>query len=660
MSPARPAPPVPSYLSWLKDPEYQVRFLDKDGYPHWESNIGPQTWALLCPFDEIMFGGQRGGGKSSALIAWFAMGDISLPANDPARVSFLNDPSFRGLMLRQEYQSMSEFVDEAMDFYRIFDCQAKDDPTVFHFKSGAKIYTNHLGSEDAASKYKGWNITKIGLEELTQIPDQRWYLKLLGSLRAKGGVGGNRIAGGRTFRKLRTQMMSTTNPDGVGAAWVKNRFVKVLDANGVQIPRNTGMTDEITGLTRIFIPAKLDDNPYLRDDKKYIGGLLAQDDVLRAQWLEGDWEAGIGVYFRDYRPDGPLGSEEQEKYPWARHRVDPVQLQPWWVRFGSGDLGYEHLSCFHKFCRNERDHRLHVYDEIALRHTGSFELGVTLAKWWTPELEASQDHQVTMYLSPDGFAKRDETKTLVEQIEAGIKTVLGPYGAFILKYSEDERAAASRDPRSAALMFERRRQEMAGRGLMCIALKPANNNRVHGWSYIRDMMRFRAILAESETETKDRLRNLFHSAGVEAYERELTLSSHRKPEILPAIVLWKVCREADRFLREAQKDADHNPEDVLKFDAVDGVGGDDGGDSLRYGCMGYKDILSRMPKNAWISEKLSGFQESQVEAFGQEVTDPTRLAMVASTQARLYEKQNPAHGGTSVTFPRNGSRRHVQ
>src|SRR5581483_9317366 len=86
----------------------------------------------------------------------------------------------------------------------------------------------------------------------------------------------------KTFPKLRTQLMGTTNPDGPGAQWVKSRFIRVY-AGGKPVPWNTPMKDPITGLSRIFIPARLNDNPYLRDDKKYMGMLLAQDEVTRRQ-----------------------------------------------------------------------------------------------------------------------------------------------------------------------------------------------------------------------------------------------------------------------------------------------------------------------------------------------------------------------------------------
>jgi hypothetical protein len=78
-----PVPPVPLWLQpTMPDPAFQVKFRNKGG-DHWVSNVGPQTWTLLCPYDEILIGGRRGGSKTTALIAWFAMGDMSLAPDDP-------------------------------------------------------------------------------------------------------------------------------------------------------------------------------------------------------------------------------------------------------------------------------------------------------------------------------------------------------------------------------------------------------------------------------------------------------------------------------------------------------------------------------------------------------------------------------------------------
>jgi hypothetical protein len=291
--------------------------------PIWTSSKGPQTWMLLCPYDEILVGGRRGGGKSQGLIAWFAMGDLTLDDDDPAKATYLNDPYFRGLILRKESSANVEFIDECRDFYRNFKCKPVDDPVRFEFNTdktgrpGAIIYTNHLNTPEAYEKYRGWGITKIGIEELVQIEKEDAYLRLLGSLRGKKMT---RVINGRPRALLKCQILSTTNPDGPGGPWVKRRFIKCY-AGGNLIPWNNPMRNPISGLMRIFIPMLRKDNPFLANNRQYESMLLEQSPLKQKQWMEGDWEAAASTYFLDFRPNGPIGDKEAADTPWARHVI---------------------------------------------------------------------------------------------------------------------------------------------------------------------------------------------------------------------------------------------------------------------------------------------------------------------------------------------------
>lgn len=576
-----PPPAPPQWITGpqlLPCPEYQIQFLRKGSNdPFWVSSYGPQTWMLLSPFDETIAGGSRGGGKSSGLIAWFAVGDPFLDDDDPAHYLSILEPSFRGLMLRKEYQSMAEFVDEAYDFYGPLGATKKGDPVQFEFPSGAIIYTNHLGDKNAFEKYRGWGLSKIGIEELTQIEEERWYLKLLGSLRAKKQI---RIHGRRRFRALRSQIMSTTNPDGAGSLWVKKRFVKVYDATGKLIPWNRPFRNPQSKLTRLFIPMPRKDNPYLRNDRQYESYLLEQDETTRRQWMLGDWDADSGSYFTDFRPHGPVSDEERKIYPNARHVPivgEEPKLQPWWYRFGGGDWGYDHPAAFHKMCRSEKTGQIHVYDEMILRKTGSFEMGVRLAYWWLPELEQLPDKTVVISFSSDAFNTQDSGHTRAEQVSEGIRSVLGPYGAFLLRFTDEERMAMQGNPMVANQMFSRRVAALPS-GVIRILIKPASRDRSGGFSYMRDLLRFRPVVRETEADIRKRLQEVFDRSGLEVYERESARVRQHVDEHLPKLLIWNNCQGLIRCMEDAVRDEDKT-EEVRKVDAQNGVGGDDPMDS---------------------------------------------------------------------------------
>lgn len=179
---------------------------------------------------------------------------------------------------------------------------SKGQPAEFHFPSGAIIRTGHLKDDNAFNKYKGHEYQKMIIEELTQIPTERQYLSLLGSLRS-------------TVTDLDPQVFATTNPDGPGKKWVKARFR--ID-NPLQWDHV--FDSEIEGRQRIFIQAKVDDNPVLVEkDPGYVKYLESLPDDLKAAWREGSWDNFDveGAYFSK-----EIGEARKEK------RITKVPYDP--------------------------------------------------------------------------------------------------------------------------------------------------------------------------------------------------------------------------------------------------------------------------------------------------------------------------------------------
>jgi hypothetical protein len=633
-------PPERRLLPFFREewgPDRVVKFQDTSGNTWWQSNPGPQSFVLTCPADLMLFGGARGGSKTAGLIAWLAMGDDSLPDDCPAKYSFLSDPNYRALVVRESAQDLKDFVDEATKFFEPFGGKPVDDPTIFVFPpygtNCPKIFTNHLGNKDSFSKYKGWNLIRIGVEELTLIEDKQLFLKLLGANRSK-------------WPWLRPQVLCTTNPDGPGCGWVKDFFVEVKGQYGTEvkmIPWGTPSRDPITKLTRIFIPAKLDDNPHLCHDDHYRGMLLSQDEDTRAAWLEGRWDGSTGIFFKEFRPNGPHPGEAK-LYPWARHVVPPVELPYWYHRWGSGDWGYKHSSVFHKACFNEQDGRIHVYDELATQGVGSFQLGVELAKWWRPELESLPDHRVVIHLSPDAFSEKDAINTVAEQIESGIRSYLGPYSAFLMDYSEDEKRKARTDPAGAAKDFAMRQRVLTGQ--LCVMIKRANNDRIGGWSYMRDLMRFIPAIPEIEPDLIH-AQNLYQTKGMVAYVDYMDRFKNVKAEILPKLLIHEgKCPGLVKNMGTLIHD-DKRKEDVKKVD------GDDWGDSARYLLIAHRDSAeATQPRESYVQERL----QAVAAKYNGPNTDINMLIMASQKAEAQWDQDQITIPGFSA--PRFGSSRH--
>lgn len=266
------------------------------------SDWKPQTQqqkALVRIEDEILFGGARGGGKTDAGMAWLLY-DI-------------DKPYYRALVIRRNATDLEDWIDRARTMY--LRCGARYVNGAFEFPSGAKIRTGHLKDDNAYTKYQGHEYHKILIEELTHIPNESDYEKLMASNRSK-------------YKDISPQIFATTNPDGPGHKWVKNRW-KIPD-----MP-NDIVLSERNGRTTAFIPSKVFDNQVLlENDPNYVKQLEnIQDEELKRAWLLGSWE-GFGVAGSYYK------AQIQQAYKDKRIGNVPVNLalpvHTWWD-LGVGD-----------------------------------------------------------------------------------------------------------------------------------------------------------------------------------------------------------------------------------------------------------------------------------------------------------------------------------
>ncbi|HET9887117.1 MAG TPA: hypothetical protein VFR10_06350, partial [bacterium] len=129
------------------------------------------------------------------------------------------------------------------------------------------------------------------------------------------------------FSRLRTtdpdinpQIISTTNPGGIGHYWVKERFVTVTE------PGKTYF-DPKTGLSRVFIPATIEDNPTLfLNDPGYLARLDALPEIERMRLRHGIWDAFEGQVFVELSQ--------------RVHGCEDFDIPPEWERYCVLDWGY--------------------------------------------------------------------------------------------------------------------------------------------------------------------------------------------------------------------------------------------------------------------------------------------------------------------------------
>ena len=133
-----------------------------------------------------------------------------------------------------------------------------------------------------------------------------------------------------------TKFIAGTNPGSIGHDWVKKIWIqKLFESNEQQ----SGQFQ--------FVPAKVDDNPYL--DKSYLQTLDSLPDNLRKAYRDGNWDTFEGQYFNEWDT--------------AIHVIDPFQIPTSWRRFRSIDVsGRSGITSCHWFAL-DNDGTVFVYRE---------------------------------------------------------------------------------------------------------------------------------------------------------------------------------------------------------------------------------------------------------------------------------------------------------
>ena len=286
-------------------------------------NKGPQTDFLAASEREVFYGGARGGGKSYAMLI------------DPLR--YCHKENHRALLLRRTMPELRDLINHSQRLYsRAFPgAKWREQEKEWRFPSGAKIEFGYAENMTDALRYQGQSYTWIGIDELPQYPSPDIYNFLRSSLRS-------------VDPDIPVYMRATGNPGNVGSQWVKEMFVDPIDPNtafNVEITTPKG----IKYITRRFIPAKLQDNPYLMQTDDYYAMLSSLPEVQRKQFLDGNWDAFSNAAFPEF--DREI------------HVVEPFEVPKGWQRFRAADWGYSSPACVLWFAI-DYDNNLWIYREL--------------------------------------------------------------------------------------------------------------------------------------------------------------------------------------------------------------------------------------------------------------------------------------------------------
>lgn len=309
---------------------------------------------LMAREDEVLYGGAAGGGKSDALLMFCWLRRMSIPGS-------------RGLILRRNFPELERsLILRSQELWTGTGARWQDQRKRWVFPNGSIQEFGYCERDEDVFRYHSAQYEDICWDELTEFSEYQ-YRYLLSRLRT-------------TKRGVRCLVRAASNPGNVGHAWVKARFVDVA-------PPGTTYVDPETGLTRRFIPATLDDNPYI-DRAAYERRLEALPEAERRALRYGDWDVFAGQYFRNWRRH--------------IHVIDPFPIPAYWRRFRSLDYGLDMTACY--WWAVDDQGRCYVYREL-------YQPDLILSEAARRILELTPPDERILYTvaSPDLWNRRQDT-----------------------------------------------------------------------------------------------------------------------------------------------------------------------------------------------------------------------------------------------------------
>lgn len=326
-----------------------------------ELEISPKQKAFIdAEEDEVLFGGAAGGGKSYGQLL------------DAFRYA-IQYPGSKQLLLRRTFPELERsLILVALGLYpkEIYKYNGTNHRGTF--KNGSIIEFGYCNAETDVYQYQSAEYDVIRFDELTHFTETM-YTYLI-----------SRLRGSKPFPR---SVKSSTNPGGVGHAWVKKRFID---------PSPPNETFYVDGRSRIFIPSLLQDNQYLMEaDAKYAERLKNLGETDYRMLALGDWDVAEGQYFTEF--DRQI------------HVMRPFRIPSHWVRYRTIDYGLDAVACY--WIAMDEQRRAYVYKEM-------YDSGVIISAAANRITEMTDESIAATYAPPDLWNRRQETGKSVFDIFA--------------------------------------------------------------------------------------------------------------------------------------------------------------------------------------------------------------------------------------------------
>lgn len=479
---------------------------DKNIKPH---AVQEELLSLPDEIFEALYGGAAYGGKSWILTLL------------PLFRGFYKYRGFKGIIFRRKFPDLErEIIRLSKEYYPKTGGVYNEQKHSWNWPEfQSYIDFGHVQHDSDIADYDSAQYNYCAFDELTHFSSHPYHYMV-----------GSRIRPGNSFNVAIVR--NGSNPGGIGQTFTYNRFVKPNE-DGRTLIRDTG-----TGLYRIFIPAKAEDNPHgLEYDPLYVKKLEILKVTSEAEYRAkryGDWHAFKGSVFTTFRPIKFSGEPDN-----ALHVIKPFQIPEWWPRILSIDWG-KRAMCYAMWGAIAPNKKVYIYRERAWYGRD--------IPYWASEIKEIHN---------------DSNETPVHTILCG--------SAWQNRGSE---------------LIADKFQEYSG--LVPTSSENTPGSRVAGLQLVHDMLRWEKtvnVKAKGEIYLLDKAQEIYRNYGplaLENYKKQF----YDEPEEdnLPILQIFDTCKVLIDTIPMCIYD-DKKIEDIAEFE------GDDPIDDLRYFCKAVKRFL---------------------------------------------------------------------
>src|SRR5512146_30622 len=312
-----------------------------------EAAFKPSEWGLryqATDAHETLGGGAAGVGKTWQLIAdpfnQFVIEHdrCLLPKSHPYYHPFpkkrgeAGDTKCWALFLRRTTPMLMQSIERARRMLAALDpgvvCkQLSGDSCMFFLSSGARYQFGACRDKVSYETYMGGEYTWVGFDEVNQF-DSTQYFNIIRRCRTTDPVLAplrRRRAMGNPVLRREGESFTVDNP-----YWAREYFVDPAPGGNVLLKRKIRMEDgSIEWWTRIFLPARLSDNPdpmFRRQYELELRGAGGPEHIIQAL-LTGNWYLTAESFYTEL--------------DWSIHWCKPFQIPRGWHWFRSMDWGYK-------------------------------------------------------------------------------------------------------------------------------------------------------------------------------------------------------------------------------------------------------------------------------------------------------------------------------